>query len=118
MVLDFPVSRRVRPESKALPGMLAGVAPLVLRVSPGSTVADFCQHVDTRIRELLQHQRFPVHVLEGEGGLGGPRQAANRVVVNFVPSRLTLSLGWCSGDGVIYHLWPGGSLWAELPGSR
>ena len=44
------------------------------------------------MRELLRHQRFPVHVLGGDGGRGGPRQAANRVVVNFVPSRLTLSL--------------------------
>ena len=59
VVLDFPVSRRVRPESKTLPGMVAGVVPLVLRVSPGSTVADFCEYVDTRIREALQHQRFP-----------------------------------------------------------
>ena len=92
VVLDFPVSRRVRPESKTLPGMVTGVVPLVLRASPGSTVAGFCEHVDTRIRELLRHQRFPVHVLEGDGGLRGPRQAANRVVVNFVPSRLTLSL--------------------------
>ena len=68
VVLDFPVSRRVRPESKTLPGMLAGVVPLVLKASPGSAVADFCQHVDTRIREALQHQRFPVHALEREGG--------------------------------------------------
>ena len=66
VVLDFPVSRRVRPESKTLPGMVAGVVPLVLKASPESTVADFCQHVDTRIREALQHQRFPVHALEGE----------------------------------------------------
>ena len=53
---------------------------------------DFCEHVDTRIRELLRHQRFPVHVLEGDGGLRGPMQTANRVVINFVPSRLTLNL--------------------------
>ena len=92
VALDFPVSRRVRPESKTLPGMLAGVVPLVLTASPGSTVADFCQHVDTRIRELLQHQRFPVHGIENAARLRGSGQAPNRVVVNFVPSRLTLSL--------------------------
>ena len=51
VVLDFPVSRRVRPESKTMPGMFAGVVPLVVRVSPESAVADFCEHVDTRIRE-------------------------------------------------------------------
>ncbi|WP_415822957.1 amino acid adenylation domain-containing protein, partial [Mycobacterium senriense] len=88
VALDFPVSRRVRPESKTLPAMLAGVVPLVLATEPQSTVADFCKHVDTRIRELLRHQRFPVHTLEGDG----LRQAPNRVGINFIPSRLTLDL--------------------------
>jgi len=37
VVLDFPVSRRVRPESKTLPGMVAGVVPLVLTVSAETT---------------------------------------------------------------------------------
>ncbi|OBB91076.1 non-ribosomal peptide synthetase [Mycobacterium sp. 852002-40037_SCH5390672] len=92
VALDFPVSRRVRPESKTLPGMLAGVVPLVLQTSPETTVADFCQHVDTQIRELLKHQRFPVHQHD-EGSFLNPRQAANRVGINFIPSRLTLDLG-------------------------
>ena len=92
VALDFPVSRRVLPETKTLPGMFAGVVPLVLKTPPESTVAEFCQHVDSRIRELLQHQRFPVHTLEADGGLGGPRQASNRVAVNFIPGRLTLDL--------------------------
>ncbi|WP_162525874.1 non-ribosomal peptide synthetase, partial [Mycobacteroides sp. CBMA 326] len=93
VALDFPVSRRVRPESKMLPGMLAGVVPLVLSAPPESTVAEFCQHVDVRIRELLKHQRFPAHILEGgEFGLRGPRQAGNRVAINFIPMRLTLDL--------------------------
>ncbi|SOX53609.1 D-alanine--poly(phosphoribitol) ligase subunit DltA [Mycobacterium ahvazicum] len=89
VTLDFPVSRRVTEESKKLPAMLAGVVPLVLTTSPETTVGDFVAHVDTRIRELLAHQRYPVHALEGEGGA---RQGANRVGVNFIPSRLTLNL--------------------------
>ena len=93
VVLDFPVSRRVRLESKTLPGMVAGIVPLVLRVSPGSTVADFCQHVDTRIREALQHQRFPVQALERKAHPRGPGQPANRVSVNFIPSIFTLDFG-------------------------
>ncbi|BCZ24993.1 non-ribosomal peptide synthetase [Mycobacterium senriense] len=93
VALDFPVSRRVRPESKTLPGMLAGVVPLVLQTRPQTTVAAFCQHVDIQIREMLKHQRFPVHQLDGEGGVRGLRQAANRVGVNFIPARLTLELG-------------------------
>ena len=93
VVLDFPVSRRVRLESKTLPGMVSGIVPLVLRVSPGSTVADFCEHVDTRIREALQHQRFPVHALERKAHPRGPGQPADRVNVNFIPSIFTLEFG-------------------------
>src|SRR5262249_40014740 len=93
VVLDFPVSRRVRPESKTIPGMVAGVVPLVLRVSPGSTVAGFCEYVDTRIREALQHQRFPVHALEREAPPRGPGQPGDRVSVNFLPSTFTVPFG-------------------------
>jgi amino acid adenylation domain-containing protein/non-ribosomal peptide synthase protein (TIGR01720 family) len=90
VVLDFPVSRRVRPESKMLPGMLSGAVPLVLKVSPGATVAGFCEHVDTRIQEALQHQRFPVHALERKARALGPEVPANRVSVNFMPSKMTM----------------------------
>ena len=93
VVLEFPVSRRVRPESKTSPGMLAGVVPLILRVSPGSTVAGFCEYVDTRIRELLQHQRFPVQALERKARPRGPLQSAGRVSINFVPSTFILAFG-------------------------
>ena len=88
VVLDFPVSRRVRPESKTLPGMISGAVPLVLKVLPGSTVADFCQHADARIREALQHQRYPVHALERKAR--GSEQPANRVSINFMPSKMTM----------------------------
>ncbi|WP_082978792.1 non-ribosomal peptide synthetase [Mycobacterium sp. 1081908.1] len=87
VVLEFPVSRRVRPESKTLPGMVSGVVPLVLSVSPQSTVAGFCEYVDARIREALDHQRFPVHALERKAGAG---QRADRVSVNFMPSKMTM----------------------------
>jgi amino acid adenylation domain-containing protein/non-ribosomal peptide synthase protein (TIGR01720 family) len=90
VVLDFPVSRRVRPELKTLPGMVSGAVPLVLRVSPQATVADFCQHVDTRIREALQHQRYPVHALERKAHHRGSQYPANRVSVNFMPSKMTM----------------------------
>ncbi len=93
VVLDFPVSRRVCLESKTLPGMVAGIVPLVLKVSPESTVADFCEHVDARIREAVQHQRFPVQALERKAHLRGAGQPADRVSVNFIPSIFALDFG-------------------------
>ena len=70
--------------------MISGAVPLVLKVSPGSTVADFCQHADSRIREALQHQRFPVHALERKAYSRGPEHPANRVSINFMPSKMTM----------------------------
>ncbi|MUM27543.1 non-ribosomal peptide synthetase [Mycolicibacterium sp. CBMA 295] len=93
VVLDFPVSRRVRPETKTLPGMLAGVVPLVLETSPVSSVARFCGYVDRRIREALEHQRFPVQALERKVNSRAAGQLANRMSVNFLPSTFTLDFG-------------------------
>ncbi|GAT10427.1 non-ribosomal peptide synthetase, partial [Mycolicibacterium novocastrense] len=93
VVLDFPVSRRVRPESKTLPAMVAGVVPLVLKVSPASTVSEFCEHVDTRLREALQHQRFPVEALARHTHPAHVGQLAERVAVDFFPTAFALDFG-------------------------
>ena len=87
VVLGFPVSRRVRPELKTLPGMAAGVVPLVLRTPAESSVSEFCKQVDTRIQEALKHQRFPVHALERG------TQAGDRMVINFFPASFALDFG-------------------------
>jgi glycopeptidolipid biosynthesis protein len=109
VVLDFPVSRRVRPESKTLPGMVAGVVPLVLRVSPGSTVADFCQNVDTRIREAVRHQRFPAQALERKANSRSAGQPAERVIVDFFPAVLSLDFGGVAASASYTNLGLAGS---------
>ena len=117
VVLDFPVSRRVRPESKTLPGMVSGVVPLVLRVSPGSTVAGFCEHVDTRIREALQHQRFPVHALERKAHPRGPGPLADRVSVNFTPSKMTLDFAGVAASASYTNFGPVGGFGLMFSGA-
>ncbi|HVQ97887.1 MAG TPA: AMP-binding protein, partial [Mycobacterium sp.] len=103
VVLDFPVTRRVRPDAQTVPGMISGVVPLVLKTSPGSAVAGFCEHVDTRMREALQHQRFPVHVLEKKAGLRGSDAASNRVVLNFIPATRLANFAGAAGSGAVTH---------------
>ncbi|OBB23887.1 hypothetical protein A5792_31400 [Mycolicibacterium peregrinum] len=93
IVLDFPVSRRVGPDTKTLPAMLAGVVPLVLQTAPATSVAEFCRYVDLRIREAVEHQRFPVQALERKLNSRTAGQLANRVSVNFLPSTFTLDFG-------------------------
>ncbi|OBK73711.1 hypothetical protein A5652_20765 [Mycobacterium sp. 1165178.9] len=103
VVFDFPVSRRVRQESKLVPGMISGVVPLVLKAAPGSTVADFCEHVDTRIREALQHQRFPVHALENAAGSRGSGHPSSRVAVNFIPTTHLADLAGSAVTATLTH---------------
>ncbi|MBB3606951.1 amino acid adenylation domain-containing protein/non-ribosomal peptide synthase protein (TIGR01720 family) [Mycolicibacterium sp. BK556] len=103
VVFDFPVSRRVRPELKTLPGQAAGLVPLVLRTPAESSVRDFCTHVDTQISEAVAHQRFPVHALERG------TQTANRVVINFFPAAFTLDFGGAPAEANMTNSGLGGS---------
>ena len=103
VVFDFPVSRRVRPEAKLVPGMVSGVVPLVLKASPDFTVAAFCEHVDTRIRETLQHQRFPVHAVEKKARFHDSGQASNRIAVNFIPTTHMSDLAGSAVSATLTH---------------
>ncbi|MGH3958480.1 non-ribosomal peptide synthetase, partial [Mycobacterium sp.] len=103
VVFDFPVTRRVRPESKLVPGMISGVVPLVLKASPRSTVAGFCEHVDAQIRQTLQHQRFPVHAIANQAPFRGFEQASNRVVVNFIPTTHMADLAGSAVSATVTH---------------
>ena len=104
VVLDFPVSRRVRPEAQWVPGMISGFVPLVFKASPEAAIADFCRLVDTRMREAMEHQRFPVHAIESRTDLRG--SASNRPVINFIPISLKGLFGDAATTGTLTHAGP------------
>ena len=54
-------------------------------------MAELCAHADTRIREAVEHQRFPVHALERKAR--GSGRLAERVNLNFIPAGFTLPFG-------------------------
>ena len=93
------------PSRRRIPGMVAGVVPLVLKASPEASVASFCEHVDTQIREALRHQRFPVHAIERKIHSREPGELANRVNVNFLPSTFTLDFGGCGQRRRRWSMW-------------
>ncbi|KAA1250166.1 amino acid adenylation domain-containing protein [Mycobacterium simiae] len=98
--LDFPVSRRTSLQSKTIPAMVAGIVPLMLKTPPGATVAELCVHVESRIRDILQHGKFPVHMLQNTGQLRTERQAAARVCVNFFPTTAIRPFGGATASAL------------------
>ncbi|ORA18000.1 non-ribosomal peptide synthetase, partial [Mycobacterium arosiense] len=106
VVLDFPVSRRVRPETQAMAGMISGFVPLTLKTPPGLSIAEFCKNVDTCMREALKHQRFPVHSVDHNARLRGSGQASNRVVINFIPGTHQADLAGAPASGTLTHAGP------------
>ncbi|WP_157561283.1 amino acid adenylation domain-containing protein, partial [Mycobacterium sp. E802] len=103
VVLDFPVSRRVNPKTMMVPGMVSGVVPLVLTTSPEATVADFCEYVDRRIREAVQHQRFPLRGIEQGVRVQGTGQASTRAAINFIPTTRLADFADAPGTGTVTH---------------
>ncbi|ORA26487.1 non-ribosomal peptide synthetase [Mycobacterium angelicum] len=105
VVLDFPVSRRTSPQLMTFPGTIAGIVPLVLTAPAESAIGVFCRHVHARIREAMQHQRFPVQFMQ---------PAVNRVAINFLPSTTIMpfdgapaqavyrTFGWVSHFGFFF----------------
>ncbi len=66
VVIDFPVSRLVEPESMTFTGLMVGTVPLTLISTPGSSIAQFWRHTHARIEKAVQHQRFPVETLQNQ----------------------------------------------------
>ncbi|WP_264077695.1 non-ribosomal peptide synthetase [Mycolicibacterium houstonense] len=103
VVLDFPVSRRVRPEALKVPGMVSGVVPLTVKTSPFGTVAGLCAHVDVRIEEALRHQRFPLRAIENKARFQGTGQSSPRPAINFLPTIPVADFGGAPGSGTATH---------------
>ncbi|SHT30357.1 Probable non-ribosomal peptide synthetase PstA [Mycobacteroides abscessus subsp. abscessus] len=103
VVLDFPVSRRVRPEALLVPGMSSGVVPLRLTTSPYTSVADFCEHVATRIQEALRHQRFPLRDIESKTGFQRGGWPSRHAAINFIPTTRLADFAGAEGSGTVTH---------------
>ncbi|MFC9897769.1 amino acid adenylation domain-containing protein [Nocardia sp. NPDC127579] len=98
--LHFPVSKRNYPAAARIPGMLAGVVPVALTVRPSQSFADLCEHADLRLREAIEHGRYPVR---RNGGPGGTR---SRIEVNLFPPFPTRDFGTATAHRVLLSAGP------------
>lgn len=59
VVLNLPLTGRVGPAARNVPGMLFTIVPLRVRTLPGRTVDEVIEDVRSGMRKALWHQRFP-----------------------------------------------------------
>ncbi|WP_373197037.1 condensation domain-containing protein, partial [Mycobacterium marinum] len=100
VVFDFPVSRRVQPESMTFTGLMVGTVPLTLAGTPAESVAQFCKHTHSQIQAAVGHQRFPVETLTRHQHSPAPGHTASRVAVNFIPSTASHPFGQAPASAV------------------
>ncbi|MFG1868433.1 amino acid adenylation domain-containing protein [Micromonospora arborensis] len=75
LVLTLPVTGRTTPVARAVPGMLANMQPMRLRIAPGTGLDELAGQVDRWIRGASAHQRYPYERLSRElrGGADRPK---------------------------------------------
>lgn len=59
VVLNVPLTGRVGPRERTVPGMLFAVVPLRVRTGPGRRVDEVVADAGSGMRKALWHQRFP-----------------------------------------------------------
>ncbi|GLU49966.1 non-ribosomal peptide synthetase [Nocardiopsis ansamitocini] len=69
VVLGFAVHGRGRGAQRAVPGMMANIVPLRLRMPPGTSVRDLVAHGAGRVREAARHQRYRYEDIRRDLGL-------------------------------------------------
>ncbi|MFD9536444.1 amino acid adenylation domain-containing protein [Streptomyces sp. NPDC060010] len=98
LVLGLPVTTRVDPGTREVPGMVSNIVPLRLGVRPDMTGTELLAEVDRRVTEAVTHGRYRAEELakdlglvEGVAELVGP-------TVNVLPGTGWLRFGEHPGD--------------------
>nr|WP_157357341.1 non-ribosomal peptide synthase/polyketide synthase [Amycolatopsis nigrescens] len=102
VVLGLPVTARVDPELREVPGMASNVLPLRIRIRPSDSTTDVLAATAKAIRELTAHSRYRGESLARElGHTEGFRELVGPTV-NFIP--FESDLRFCDHEATNYYL--------------
>ncbi|MFG2846319.1 non-ribosomal peptide synthase/polyketide synthase [Kitasatospora sp. NPDC048296] len=100
VVLGLPVTSRVGPYARAVPGMLTNVLPLRLPARPELTLKELVRRTSASARAGLRHQRYRYEDLRRELGLVGGAGQLVGATVNIMSFDYDLSFG---GHRATFH---------------
>ncbi|QWF79751.1 non-ribosomal peptide synthase/polyketide synthase [Amycolatopsis sp. CA-230715] len=102
VVLGLPVTARLDPELREIPGMVSNVLPLRVRVRPSSTPAELLDEVAGAIRDLVAHSRYRGETLARELGLTEGFRELVGPTVNFLA--FESDLRFCDHEATNFYL--------------
>jgi len=91
IVLTMTTSGRTSKALREVIGTLSNTVPLCIDVDPGAGLAQLLEHVGTRMREAMRHQRFPAALQRQVPG--GEQVVRSGTIVNFIPEDPEFTLG-------------------------
>jgi amino acid adenylation domain-containing protein/non-ribosomal peptide synthase protein (TIGR01720 family) len=84
VVVSFPVTARLDPVLKRVPGMVSNVLPLRLSVRPGMSLSELLRQVTEKTIEVLKHQRYRGENLRRDINLPGNIGASFEPAINIM----------------------------------
>ena len=97
VVVGFPTRGRHTPRQRALPAMFSNELPLFLEIGLDDRFVDVIQHVDERIRHLLEHQKVRGETILRRTRQTDPSVRRPNVVLNVMSFSNAISLGEATG---------------------
>ncbi|MEU9359840.1 amino acid adenylation domain-containing protein [Streptomyces sp. NPDC048301] len=96
VLLTVPVTTRVGPLMRAVPGMVANTLPLHVGVRPGTTTGELLDRTSREFARILRHQRHRVSRIRRSMGLRSDDKRPFGPLVNILPQRTLMTLGPCA----------------------
>ncbi|WP_344261220.1 condensation domain-containing protein, partial [Streptomyces sodiiphilus] len=93
LTIGFQVTTRRGEAPRNTPGMVCNVLPLRVSLPRGITKSELMEQVNTRLGELLSHQRYPYDQLRRDLNLVGDGQHLSTVSLNVMPFSAPITFG-------------------------
>ncbi|MFD7664968.1 amino acid adenylation domain-containing protein [Streptomyces sp. NPDC059788] len=86
VVLGLPVTARVEEETRSVPGMMANILPLRLKVAPEKSLREFAKEARAAVSAALRHQRYRLEQMRRDRGLTNSDEPLSGPHVNIQPA--------------------------------
>ena len=102
LVIGLPVLARVGREMRSVPGAVANVVPLRIKIDAGMDLTNLVRQVGRSVRQALRHQRYRAENLRRDLGIAASGESPFRVLADY--SAFDYRLDFAGSPGSVENL--------------